>query len=110
MLRKWMVSVGLFTIASSVPAYAQSQPQTDYNRTIGHLGVQGSNAYFDVKEGFTLNCEWGMVYMDITTDPGKAAYAELLAAKLAGKQLSRVAYTQASSGGMCTLALVEIQD
>ena len=82
---------------------------SDTNRTISRLGVQGSNAYFGVKEGFSVACRWGNVYVDITTDFGKAAYANLLAAKASGRVLSRVDYNQTVSAD-CTLAIVEIAD
>ena|SRR5579872_1158909 len=91
--------------------------QSDFSKSISQLGVQvqpanaPSLAYFSVNGGFTLSCAYGLVYLDITTDFGRAAYAELLAAKNAGQQLSRIDYTQ--SGGansMCTLQLVEVEN
>lgn len=83
---------------------------TETNKTIDRLGVQGGNAYFDVKESLTLTCAWGNIYLDITTDFGKAAYSNLLAAKSSGRILSRIDYSQTTAGGQCNLDLVEVKD
>jgi hypothetical protein len=66
-------------------------------------------AYFSVNGGFTLSCAYGLIYLDITTNFGRAAYSQLLAAKNTGQQLSRIDYVQAGgAGSMCTLQLVEV--
>jgi len=95
-------------IACLVPCVAIAAE--DANRTVDRVGVQGNNAYFTAKEGFSQNCQWASIYLDISTSFGKAAYSNILAAKTSGKKLSRVAYDQATSGGSCTLSLVEMKD
>lgn len=97
-------------IAASGPAFAAS----DFSKTINQLGVESSptapiaSAYFNVDGGFTVtSCAYGNVYVDITTDFGRGALAQLLAAKNDGRQLSRIDYTQDSSG-ICWLSLVEV--
>ena len=82
----------------------------DDNRTVDHLGVQVTNAYFSVVEGFSVNCQYGNVYFAITSDGGKVSYANILAAKLSGRKLTRLQYSQPSSGGLCTLSLVEFEN
>lgn len=87
---------------------------TEYTKTINQLGVQSATptvAYFSVLEGLTLSCQFGNIYLDITTDFGRAAYAELLAAKAEGRMLSRLDYTQPGGAGtQCNLSLVEVQN
>lgn len=87
---------------------------TQNDLTINQLGVQdggGSVAYFSVNQPLTLDCQWSDIYIDLTTDVGKAEYAELLAAKLSGKSLSRVDYEQSGGAGTeCILDLVEIEN
>ena len=90
----------------SIPA----QAVMDNNKHIKRLGVQGNHAYFDFVEDMSLNCKWGAIYFNISTDFGKAAYSNILAAKSAGKKLSRIDYTQAADGETCTLSLVEVTE
>lgn len=87
--------------------------QTDNSKTVNLLGVQGSGTgaqvYFSVVEGLTLSCAFNNIYVDITTDFGKGAYAQLLEAKSTGRQLSRIDYTQSGGAGSeCILSLVEV--
>jgi hypothetical protein len=84
---------------------------TDAPRTIDRLGSQGSLVYFTVVEGLSLACAANAIYLDITTDAGRAAFAELLVAKNSGRQLSRIDYTQSGAPGtVCVLDLVEIEN
>jgi hypothetical protein len=83
------------------------------SKTINLLGVQGSGTgaqvYFSVVEGFSLDCAFSNIYVDITTDFGRGAYAQLLVAKNSGRQLSRIDYTQTGGPGTeCVLSLVEV--
>ena len=107
---KWYLPLlGLAFLSSGVIAQT-----TDSNKTISTLGLQSYSpalAYFGAVEGFTLNCEFGLIYTDITSTFGQAAYANLLAAKISGRMLSRITYIQSGgSGTACTLILVEVQN
>ena len=56
----------------------------------------------------STNCAWGNVY--ISADR-KGIYTQLLAAKLNGKRLSRVDYSQPGGNGtQCNAEIVEIAD
>lgn len=80
---------------------------TDYNRQVERIGVQGSTAYFSVKEALSNNCKFDVVYVSLTNEFGKASFASLLAAQLPGKKISRLEYSQPSPGDTCTLTLLE---
>lgn len=85
----------------------------DYNKTVDRLGTQGAStgaAYFSVKEGLSLDCPYGVVYVDITTYFGRTAFASLLAAKSSGRPLSWIQYPPTGVGGVCMLAVVEVKD
>lgn len=86
---------------------------TDNSKTINLLGVQGggtsAQVYFSVVEGFSLDCQFSNIYVDITTDFGRGAYAQLLVAKNSGRLLSRIDYSQVGGPGTeCILSLVEV--
>jgi hypothetical protein len=89
---------------------------TDWNKTVDRLGTQlatngtGSWAYFNLKEGFSVNCPGGFAYVDITTDFGRAAFASLLAARSSGRLLSRIDYGPTGTGGNCIVSIVEVED
>jgi hypothetical protein len=93
----------LFAANLSVPANATTQNFV----TIDRVGVQFTNLYVRFTTSLTLSCNWGALYLDITTDKGKAILSVLLTARAAGIQLSRVDYTMDGSG-LCTIDLVEI--
>jgi hypothetical protein len=88
---------------SSAPAGAT----IEYTKTIDHMGVQFTNLYVHFTTAFSVSCLYGNLYLDITTDKGKAILSVLLTARAAGIQLSRVDYTM-DGNGVCTIDLVEI--
>jgi hypothetical protein len=93
---------------SSVPAHAQAAYFTEYNKSITRLGAQGTMFYVSFAEPFTASCQWGNVY--VAADR-KGLYAQLLAAKLANRRISRLDYSQpGGSGTPCAAELVEITD
>ena len=106
-MKTQLLPLGFALLGASVMAQT-----TDTNKTINTLGVQNASptlAYFSAVQGFTLNCEYGVIYIDITVPFGQAAYAQLLAAKISGTTLSTVTYTQPGGAGTpCNLSLVEI--
>lgn len=107
MKRVLMAIAAALTFLAAPLAHAQ----IDFNKTINLLGVQGSNAYFSAIEGLTLNCDFGIILADLTTVGGRAAYAQLLAAKFTASSLSRIDYVQpGGSGTICQLQLVEVQN
>lgn len=103
-----MMLVALIAVFAAANAFAY----TDYGKTVDQVGVDHNNwLYFSVKEGFSVTCLAGRIYGDISTQFGRAAFAQLLAAKNAGRQLSRIDYTQTGGvGSQCHLTLVEVQD
>lgn len=104
---------GVVGVLSSSMAVAVDQ--SDFNRTIDRVGVNNvfggvnqNKAYFFTAETPTIiTCVYFVI--DITTTVGRAQYAELLAAKIAGKKLSRMDYNQGGGvGPTCYLTLLEI--
>ena len=102
----------LFALLSAVfvsAAYAA----IDYGKEILKLGVQatlsGDQVYFTVVDGFSYACPTQHVYFPLSSNFGKAAYAQLLAAKASGKKLSRIDYSQNSVNEPCTLTLIEVE-
>lgn len=94
----FIISLGLL----SGPASAISE----YNKAIAHVGAQSSNGYVIFVAPPTGGCSFGNVYLNITTDSGKAYYSLLLTAYAAGRSISRVDYT--NTAGTCTIDLVEM--
>lgn len=80
---------------------------TEYNKAIGHVGAQGGNGYVTFSVAPTAGCNWGNVYLDITTDQGKACFSVLLTAYSSNRPISRIDYTKATDG-TCTVDLVEM--
>jgi len=96
----------LLTVAAiHIPLQAQNTYFQEYDKNIAKLGVQGTAYYVTFAEPFGQTCMYGPAY--IAADK-KGLYAHLLAAKLAGKRISRFDYSQpAGNGGQCWVELVE---
>ena len=104
------IAVALMTflaIGTASIAIAQSQSLDEYQKTVRQLGAQADYFYVSFNEPFTLNCAYGVAY--IASDR-KGLYAQLLAAKLIGKRISRIVYSQSGAGTTCNMDLVEITD
>jgi hypothetical protein len=102
------LALTLAALSSLQPARAQATYFTEYNKSITRLGAQGTIFYVGFVEPFTANCQWGNVY--VAADR-KGLYAQLLAAKLTNRRISRLDYSQpGGSGTPCAVELVELID
>ena len=103
---KYAVLVALAFSGAGV--VAQSVHFSEFNKTVARIGVQGSFYYVGFSEPLSQTCQWGNVYIDADK---KAIYTQFLAAKLAGKRLSRVDIGQPGGNGtQCTVELVELSE
>ncbi len=80
---------------------------TELNKSISHVGAQGPLGYVIFSVPPSAGCNWGNVYLDITTDAGKAYFSVLLTAYTSGRPISRIDYTKGTDG-TCTAGLVEM--
>ncbi|MEF7613633.1 hypothetical protein V4F39_06895 [Aquincola sp. MAHUQ-54] len=79
---------------------------TELNKSVSRLGAQGAAFYVYFKEGVSRTCKWDLIYI---APDRRGMYAQLLAAKLAGRRLNRIDFTlTAGSGSICNLELVEM--
>ena len=101
----------LFRVVGLAMLSTYALATTDSNKTVVALGVQGGStyavAYFTAAEGFSIS-SCGYIYIDVTNNFGKAAYADILMAKTTGRKLARIDYAQ-DGNGTCYLSLVEVQ-
>lgn len=101
-------SLLVFLALSGRWVYGQTTYFTDTLKSIVRIGVQGQMSYVSFAEPLRQKCLYDIVYI---APDRKAMYTQLLAAKLAGKRLSRLDYSQPSgSGTVCHAELVEISD
>ena len=92
----------LSTVLLSMPASAI----TENGKTISHVGAQSGQAYVMFTAPPSGSCNFNVIYLDVSTDAGRAYYTILLTAYLQNKTLSRVDYH--TSSGNCYIDLVEI--
>ena len=94
--------------AGVLPLQAQSTYFTETNKTVGSLGAQGTSYYASFKESLGQTCLGSFVYI---TPERKGLYGQLLVAKLTGRRVSRLDYSQPGGpGSMCNAELVEIAE
>jgi hypothetical protein len=95
-----------FLTALPVSAIAQSTYFIESYKTIARLGAQDTYFYVDFAQPFGQNCAYGAAY--IMADK-KGLYVQLLAAKLTGKIISGIDYSQPGGNGTkCIVELVEV--
>lgn len=105
MLKRIAVAAIAMSIATGAAAVGES------NKTVDRFGLQrsGSLAFFSTLEASGVtNCQWGLVYMDVSTDFGKTAVAHLMAARAAGKKLKWFEFSVATNG-LCYLDSIEAE-
>lgn len=87
-----------------VPIAAKADT-TDYNMTLTRIGVQSGSAYMFFASPPSQTCNFGAIYIDLSTDSGKAMYSLALTAKVSKTPFYRIAYSVAN--GYCTATLIE---
>ena len=106
------ITAALFVTFGSLSAYALAA--SDNNKTITRIGTQNGVAYVGLSPALTIGpsgtCQFDIVYIaDVGTPAGKAFYATLLTAYSQGKPLSRIDYSNSTSGTFCYVSLIEVQ-
>lgn len=97
-----LISLFFVTTVSIAQQYSQ------YPVTIGTLGSHsGQVFYMNLREGFSTDCAWGLLYCSTENENCKNYLSILLTAKSMGKQID-IRYSQAGAGQMCTVDLVSI--
>lgn len=90
----------------------QANAVDDYARkTITTIGiVESGDGYFRIAEDWAIDCSrvQGVMNYKLNTDFGKMVHSTLLAAKLSGKGISRIVYS--NDGSKCNVALLEIEN
>lgn len=89
--------------ALSGPAVAT----TELNKTIVHVGAQWNLGYVLFSVLPSAGCNYNNIYLDTSTDAGKAQFTVLLSAYTSGRPISRIDYTKGTDG-TCTVDLVEM--
>lgn len=101
MLRAMSTLIAMAMLGIAYPASAT----TDSNLTVTTAGAQsGSYAYIVVSPGATGSCG-NIIYIDVTTDSGRAMYSTALTARVTGRPISRVDYAE-SAGNVCYASLL----
>ena len=80
---------GLILILSSAVAAADEFLET---RTVLRiLSENQTTAGFYTKEGLT-QCKWGIMFIDLSSEAGRAQFSMILTAKVAGQKIIRMNY------------------
>ena len=109
---KKLISIAAAMLISLFGSQAFAASGTDLNRTIVKIGAQFGSAYIAFSPALSIvgGCLFDIVYIqDLSTAAGKSYYATLLTAYSQGKPVSRVDYSNSSTGGQCFMTLVEVQ-
>ena len=99
---KTLLTVALTTFS----VFAQAE-QILGSKTVLRTFSEGSaKAGFYTKEGLQ-ECKWGIMYIDLSTEAGKAMFSQVLTAKTAGFKIVRIDYSK--TGALCKANGLHIQ-
>ena len=105
MTRKHRLKIFAAASLLIVAPIAANADTTDNNMTLTRLGVQSGSAYMFFVSPPSANCMFGAIYIDLSTDSGKAMYSLALTAKVSKIPFYRVSYSVAN--GYCMATLIE---
>ncbi len=92
-------------ISLNVNANNFSQTNIEIDRLGSH---QGQVFYLSLKEPFRTDCAGGHLYCPLSNENCKNYYSLVLAAKLAGKKLQEINYSQDPTTKYCLVNLVQV--
>lgn len=103
MKRKYLSAVML--LIASTNAFAD---YTDSNKSIGTAGSAQDLGFFSLVGGLTgyPSCPYGLIYVDLATNGGKAQQAILVAAKLSEKRINVTYYVNTNT--LCYLRYIDM--
>lgn len=97
-------------LSAALCASTSAMAVVDTNKTPTRMGMRpGSNsAYFYIAESLSLACAANVILITLdAAGNGRTAYATILAARITGKKLAYLEYTQ-DVNGYCHLVQVDI--
>ena len=87
----------IITVVMLMSSFAFSA-QISTPKTVKRIFSEGStSAGFYATEGIT-ECKWGIMFLNLSTEAGKAMFSQVLTAKSANFKVVRIDYTVSSSG------------
>lgn len=108
-MKRIVIALLLSIMMSSSVAFAAQVEESGITKTIGTVGAHGNIAYFNFVEGFKTNTLYSVVYIDLSTDWGKAAFQIVMDAKKNGIKIGRIIYnTDVGPNGMTMLELIAL--
>jgi hypothetical protein len=107
-MKRVVLAVCCLVLLSVSTAFATEE--TGIAKTIGPVGAHttGALVYFTFIEGFKDPTLYNVVYIDMNTPGGKAAFDIVLQAKKTGTKINRIIYN-VNSAGMSMVELITAQ-
>ena len=99
-IRRGVVFLGLMV---ATPAMAA----TDSNVTVTAVGSQGGTAYIKTSTTASNGCAFETIYIDLSTESGRAMFAVALTARASGRPIARIDYT-GGGGATCVATLIQL--
>jgi len=103
--RKQNIKIGIAFIGLMIttPAMAAS----DSNVTITAVGAQGGTGYIKTSTTASNGCAFETIYIDVSTESGRAMFAIALTARSSGRPIARIDYT-GGGGATCNATLIQL--
>lgn len=107
---KRVIFLALFVVMmTSSMVFAAQVEEANITKTIGTVGTHSNIAYFNFVEGLKATTLYNVVYIDMNTEWGKAAFQIVMEAKKSGKKIGRIIYnTDSGPNGMTMLELIAL--
>jgi hypothetical protein len=92
----------------SLPCFAGAAQTNDVNKTLAGVAVEPNRAYFRTVEPTSVQCRYGVIYMNTNTITGRSQLSLIFLARSLGRRLSTLAYSQ-DADGLCWAITLEME-
>lgn len=83
---------------------------TQENVTIQYLTSHDGNVFaFNIREGFSAPCAYGLIYCPSSNSDCKSRYAMALSAKMTGARVREIRYIHNPTDNLCILWLIAVE-
>ena len=104
-MRKQNIKIGIASLGLMIAT--PSMAASDSNVTVTSVGSQGGTAYIQTSTTASNGCPFQTIYIDVSTESGRAMFAIALTARASGRPIARIDYTGGGSA-TCVATLIQL--
>jgi hypothetical protein len=100
-------NIGIVAAFLGLMVATPSMAASDSNVTVTSVGSQGGTAYIQTSTTASNGCPFQTIYIDVSTESGRAMFAIALTARASSRPIARIDYTGGGSA-TCVATLIQL--